>query len=445
MFVRIINLFKLSFVLLRLKFANKINNKLSNTLVKSMFNCGAVPIKFGQWYAMRYDMSSKNNGSLCKELIQTLENCPEHSLEYTKKIYYENLGCSLNTNETNSFILESSTPIASGSVGQVYKGTFNDKQAIMKVLHPNLMKDYKFTSFVLKLCNKFLFRQFNVNDFLENIKLQFDYNNEAENLQMIYKHYENDSIIVVPKLLKHCKDIIIMTYEEGLDYSTIENPLLKQKIALSLLSFQRQNSCIYGYIHGDLHTGNWKVRVVENEFKLVIYDYGIVYYINPLLINQWIKAYQYQDFPELITLSVKNSENDCDEKTLQLIIEECCECFKGPPNMILVLKTMIPILKYHNIHLKEEFLSLLISFALTEKVLLNVKNNYTKNTQNTYVSNILDIIAFCKSKNTCMKLYNLLQNELKTCTVTSIFENEIENEIEHCSVQSFYNSINNEQ
>ena len=438
MFVRIFNLIKLSTILIRLKFAKRIDHKLSSALVKSMFNCGAVPIKFGQWYAMRYDMSMKNNGSLCKELIHTLENCPEHSFEYTKKIYYESFGCSLK----DSFILESEIPIASGSVGQVYKGTFNETPAIMKVLHPNLMKDYNFTSFVLKVCNMFLFKEFNVKDFLKNIKLQFDYNNEAKNLEMIYKHYENDSIIVVPKLLKHSKDIIIMTYEYGVDYSTLENPFLKQKVALSLLSFQRQNSCIYGYIHGDLHNGNWKVRILENEFKLVIYDYGIVYYINPVLIHNWIKAYQNQDFPQLIKLSVENSDDVCDEKTLQLIIDECCECLKSPPNMTIVLKTMIPLFKYYNIHLKEQFLSLLISFALTEKVLLNVKNNYTKNTQTTYVSNILDIIAFCKTKNTCLKLCILLENELEKLNVNSIFENELQNDA--YDVQSFYNSFINE-
>lgn len=439
MFIRLLNLIKLSTVLLRLKFAKKVNHKLSKTLVKSMFNCGAVPIKFGQWYAMRYDMSNKNNDNLCKELIHTLENCPEHTIEYTKKIYYKSFSIPLNAYTRDSFILDSNVPIASGSVGQVYKGKYNNQDAIMKVLHPNLMNDYKFTSFILKICNKFFFKQINVKEFLENIKLQFNYNNEAENLKKIYNHYENDSLIVVPKLLKHSKDIIIMTFEEGIDYSTIENPLLKQKIAMSLLSFQRQNACIYGYIHGDLHTGNWKIRILENEFKLVIYDYGIIYYIDHHLIHQWIKAYQCQDFPQLIKLSVQNSHNACDEKTLQSIIDECCQCLNGPPNMTLVLKTMLPVFKYYNINLKESFLSLLISFALTEKVLINVKNNYTFNKQYTYVSNLLDIIAFCKVKNTCLKLCNLLEDELKHISVNSIFENDIQ--YEHCDVESFYDSI----
>lgn len=417
---------------MKMKFAKKITDKLAENVVQAIFNCGAVTIKFGQWYAMRYDISKKHSEPICKYLMNTLENCPIHSIEYTKKIYYDSFGEKLN----ESFTFYSEKPIASGSVGQVYRGYYNSEEVIMKVLHPNVNKDYVISAFLLKIFSRFMFKNMNINEFLKNIYEQFDYNNEAKNLQMIYNYYKNDSLIVIPKLIKHSKNIIIMTYESGICYNEIENTLIKQKIALSVLAFQRQNSSIYGFIHGDLHTGNWKVRLDNDSFKLIIYDYGIVYTVDKDVIKNWVKAYQYQDFEMLIKLAVENSDNVYNQDILNKIIERCQEFLKGPPNMMQILKVMIPILKDYNINLKERFLSLIISFALTEKVLLNVKNNECSNVNDTYISNCMDIIAFCKAKNTCLALSNSLENDIKDLKLTTFFKSD-----SNIDVEKFYKSI----
>ena len=57
----------------------KNDKKHSDDLIKSIFSCGPIPIKFGQWYAMR---SSIKNQYLQDKLLNTLENCPAHSLSH---------------------------------------------------------------------------------------------------------------------------------------------------------------------------------------------------------------------------------------------------------------------------------------------------------------------------------------------------------------------------
>ena len=42
----------------------------------------------------------------------------------------------------------------------------------------------------------------------------------------------------------------------------------------------------------------------------------------------------------------------------------------------------------------------------------------------------MDIIAFCKTKNTCMALHDLLTSELENSKVNTVFENELNGNIE---------------
>ena len=70
---------------------------------------------------------------------------------------------------------------------------------------------------------------------------------------------------------------MIMSYEGG---KTLEdcklNKYQKYKLVLLFNLFIRNNQHILNYNHGDLHKGNWKIRISDddNEHKLVIYDYG---------------------------------------------------------------------------------------------------------------------------------------------------------------------------
>ena len=70
-----------------------------------------------------------------------------------------------------------------------------------------------------------------------------------------------------------------MSYEEGISYEDLTcDDYEKYKIALLLVSFVRNNQQICNFNHGDLHKGNWKVRLCDdNNHKLVVYDYGLCF------------------------------------------------------------------------------------------------------------------------------------------------------------------------
>ena len=124
----------------------------------------------------------------------------------------------------------------------------------MKVSHPNLYSNMLIFHFLLIIL-KFIFccNNININVFIQNIKRQFDYELEALNMHTMYNIYKNDDTIVIPKLICFSSNVIIMTYEDGISFDDIDknDVNLINKLAFCLTSFQRQNSCIFGLIHGD--------------------------------------------------------------------------------------------------------------------------------------------------------------------------------------------------
>jgi len=74
---------------------------------------------------------------------------------------------------------------------------------------------------------------------------------------------------------------MIMSYEEGVSYDNLKcDNYHKYKIAVLLTSFIRNNQQICNFIHGDLHKGNWKVKLCEdNKHKIILYDFGFCWEI----------------------------------------------------------------------------------------------------------------------------------------------------------------------
>lgn len=428
-----INICRLGFVLARLRFSKKVTVKLSQDIVHSIMRCGSVTIKFGQWFATKYDISSIEPQPLYAELQKTLENCPEHDIRYTRSVFKKSFGVNLE----DTIKLHDDKPFASGSVGQVYKGTMDGEEIVMKVMHPNIKIDYRVTAFFLKAIGSF-FGGIDINEFLRNVRSQYDYENEANNLKRMYDFYADDDMIIIPRLLMHSKNVIVMSCEDGVDFDQIEQEVMKQKIALSILSFQRQNATIFGCIHGDLHCGNWKVRKEGNSFKLVIYDFGLVNEVDPVLMEKWVKAYQYQDYETLIDIALEHSSGTFDPDVKDIIHENCKVLIHPKATMMKTLKVIVPIMARYNIRMLDNFLSIIVSFALTENILNNLdRGTMLIDTQNGYISNCLDIIAFCESKNTCRHLQKQLEEDISDTKLTKMFSRS-DTIIESCSLDDFY-------
>ena len=225
-------------------------------------NCGAVMIKFCQWitpkleliYLESNDITKSSKPGWLTKLEKFYENCEEHDIEYTKEEYLETFKEDINEKYE---LLE---VIGSGSIGQVY--LINDKkdknQKVLKILHPEVASQINFFKTFLKFilffpCIKnkimaiFPFDLFEfINQFLEQTNLV----NEANNLLYFERFYNNNEYIVIPKLFKISKNILIMSYEPGINIESEElNDYKVNKLVNLYHLFVRENQMIENFNH----------------------------------------------------------------------------------------------------------------------------------------------------------------------------------------------------
>ena len=255
--------------------------------------CGSVAIKFTQWslpkLELLYDNNDNNNNNKSSWLLkleQYYENCNTHSLEYTIDEYKNTFNKEL-TDEYKIIDI-----IGSGSMGQTYlieENVMTEYQKsnnyVLKILHPNIKNEINFFKKfynIIKyfpivknlLKNKF---PFDINTFITQFNEQSNFIHESNNLLKMKEYYKNNEFIIIPELIKTSDTIMIMSYEKGEQFENLDlSEYQLNKIALLLVSFARNNQQILNFHHGDLHKGNWKVKVdtVNNNHKLIIYDFG---------------------------------------------------------------------------------------------------------------------------------------------------------------------------
>ena len=265
---------------------------LLDKLIGKISHCGSVAIKFCQWVipkleVMHLEKEDLKNGSKplwLKKLENFYENCENHNIEYTldeyKKTFKRNL--------TDDY--EILDIIGSGSIGQVYllkdkpltKHTKSQKY-VMKILHPNVRHEIYYFRIYFNLVKKISFVKnilnnqfpFDINGFIDSFEEQSNFINESNHLLKFQEYYKDNKNIIIPRLITSSPKIMIMSYEEGVTFDDLDcDKYNKYKIALLLTSFIRNNQEVINMIHGDLHKGNWKVRVENNNYKLVVYDFG---------------------------------------------------------------------------------------------------------------------------------------------------------------------------
>jgi len=258
-----------------------------NNIITKVKDGGAVVIKFVQWSIPKLEaMSAVTEKPPWLIRLESLyEDCNHHSMEYTIKCYNEIYNKDFNSD------YEIIDVIGSGSIGQVYliqnkpltKFSIREKY-VMKVRHPGVKRDIDFFSTFYTLskyipgCQRLLKQNFpfDIYNFIEQFREQIDFINESNNLLRFKECYKDNDYIIIPELINCSPSIMIMKYEEGVSFDDMDiDSYQKYKIAVLLSSFTKNNMQILNFHHGDLHKGNWKIKIEkDNHHRLIIYDFG---------------------------------------------------------------------------------------------------------------------------------------------------------------------------
>lgn len=239
--------------------------------VEKAVNCaGPTWIKFIQWLSTRPDMIPAH---ICARLSRFQAKCNAHSFKDTLRILHR----SVNVEETFSYI--NPTPIASGSIGQVYEATlrsplgrFFDSKVALKVVHPGISKLVKADLKILSgIKSVFMHLPF-LNSipmeeafaaFKQQMLNHLDLRREAINLCKFNVNFSSilDWRVRFPKPFRGLvhKDFFVESYEDGVPIKVVANGCdnkLKSSVARLCMDGFLKMMFRDNFMHMDLHPGN---------------------------------------------------------------------------------------------------------------------------------------------------------------------------------------------
>lgn len=286
------------------------------------------------------------------------------------------------------------TPIKSGIISIVFKGTIGDKKVIVKIKRKNilnkLIEGLDNMEFFVKIFNYIpKIKHLNLyNVFKENKELlieQTNFLNEVNNIKLFGDKFKKINYIVIPNVYEEYttlnENIIVMDYIEGKHINRINN-VDKEEYALKFSKFGLKCILFDGIFHGDLHPGNILFMREDNILKLGIIDYGIIGKIDDYAKEHILSFFSNIFEKDFINASKnllefltepKNHFNSLNDKIKENIINDISKIINDG---MIIHKTLHPkdviqinvILNKYKLQLSKIFCKIEMSLAIAESL-----------------------------------------------------------------------------
>ncbi|WP_367343609.1 ABC1 kinase family protein [Methanomethylovorans sp.] len=199
----------------------------------------------------------------------------------------ENMGINYEAQDILEIFDEFDTkPIASASIGQVYKGVLNGKEVAVKISRPGLIDimnlDLAIIEDIKPLIVKIvgLGNNFDVEGFLREFRevliSELDYRIEARNMMRFYENFKDDENVLVPRVYTDYsrESILVMDFVEGVQVKDLKYVDLATRTHYAKLIASSYLKQVYidGFYHADPHGGN----IIVKEGKIAFIDFGAV-------------------------------------------------------------------------------------------------------------------------------------------------------------------------
>tara|TARA_Y100001968_G_scaffold146104_1_gene133581 strand:- start:5658 stop:7304 length:1647 start_codon:yes stop_codon:yes gene_type:complete len=267
---------------------SEIQKKLAKKIFNTLKDLGPCFIKVGQALSTRPDLVRRD---WLEELTKLQDNLPAFDHNEAIKILNQELG----TSHESLFQNFPDKPIASASLGQVYKARLDENYFVaVKIQRPNLnfiiRRDLVLLKIMGVLSSPILPLNLGVglgeiiDEFGKSLFDEIDYKKEADNAKRFAKLFDDNPTVTVPKVEDQLSTKIILTtsWIEGIKISN-KNDLIKNDIDPTSIIKTGVISGIkqlleFGYFHADPHPGNMFALKNEkgSEGHLAYVDFGMM-------------------------------------------------------------------------------------------------------------------------------------------------------------------------
>lgn len=264
------------------------DTKRAHWLLEQILIHGTTFIKLGQILSTRADLLPL---VYMKELAKLQDETPQFDNNLAFEIIRNELGKPI----TSIFSEIDPTPIASASLGQVYKGKILDteKEVIIKVQRPNLKQLLEDDVFILKAVAKEIVKYPKLargnnycallDEFLRVVNEEIDYIKEGKHCDLFRKNFKGYYRVHVPKVYWQYTTRKVITLEHIHGFKITEKEKII-KAGFNLREITKEGCNVYlkqlltdGFFHADPHPGNLRIM---DDGRLAFFDFGMVGYIS---------------------------------------------------------------------------------------------------------------------------------------------------------------------
>lgn len=237
--------------------------RVASWIRRDIESSGALYMKIGQWISSRTDLFSPD---VTTELQHLQSNALPMDWDDVDRIL------TLNGIEFDSF---ENTPVSSGSVACVYRAVYQGKDVAVKIQRPGILdtltRDIRLIERVIEVYTRCIDPDnkmhgdvmSSLEDIRETITKELDFDAEVMHMNIFGNHFDAKDIIV-PRVITHTREMIVMEYIECRPYTGTTTTILDV--------FFRQVFDL-GWLHTDMHAGNIGQ---DDNGRIVLFDFGSV-------------------------------------------------------------------------------------------------------------------------------------------------------------------------
>lgn len=351
-----------------------------NRLAALCTQLGATFVKVGQIMSTRPDLLPPH---IIAGLGRLQDNVGSFASRHIERAFSEDFG----KPPRDLFSAFSTAPIASASVSQVHRATLADgTEVAVKVRRPRIEQIVGFDLAVMRFFARLLalrpsYRLLapleSVNEFGAAIRMQIDFENEAENNRRFHENFAGDDEVVLPRVIPELSSrrILTMTFIEGkkvLEATTDPG----ERTRLAQIGFRILLKMVFadGFVHADLHPGN---ILVTPAGKVALLDVGLTATLDETsrrIFAQYFAAWAQSDGAAMARIMVEFSPSASvvDYSAFEGDVIAFCRRYVGKPlgevQVSTVAFEMMGILRRHRVRVNPVFTMVNIAIAVTEGI-----------------------------------------------------------------------------
>ena len=257
---------------------------------------GGLMIKLGQFFSTRVDIFPS---VVIRELASLQDEVQELPFAALEPVFLSEFECTAET----IFDWINPVALAAASLGQVHEGRLPDGTRVaIKILRPGIEDMTAIDLRVIRIVLTYLRRHthwggvFDLNliyrEFYDTVMAELDYQQEGKNAETLSRNLSSWPEVLCPKIYWEYSSqrVLTMEFMEGVKINQFDEieamGVDRHKIAKQIIDIYCQQLLVDGFFHADPHPGN---LLVNAEGKLIVLDFGMVGYIEPVIRQQIVK------------------------------------------------------------------------------------------------------------------------------------------------------------